>query len=163
MTKKRLRLVYLALLFSLIFPVIVLGIADDFSVNVINGLIMIFILAILVGLFSARYTVSWLIIILATIAAVLKKTRLKSEFIYYLGDGNFLIISPEITETTLQQVNDLMQEQLQQMDVDLPVKLKMATQKVDAENCQQFFNLDKLESHLKRGLETDIIVEYLKG
>lgn len=163
MTKKRLRLVYLALLFSLIFPVIVLGIADDFSFNVINGLIMIFILAILVGLFSARYTVSWLIIILATIAAVLKKTRLKSEFIYYLGDGNFLIIPPEITETTLQQVNDLMQEQLQQMDVDLPVKLKMATQKVDAENCQQFFNLDKLESHLKRGLETDIIVEYLKG
>ena len=51
MTKKRLRLVYLALLFSLIFPVIVLGIADDFSINVINGLIMIFILAMIATAF----------------------------------------------------------------------------------------------------------------
>ena len=68
MTKKYIRLVYFALLLALIFPVIVLGIADDFSSNVVNGISMIFILAIVVGLFSARYTVSWLIIILTTIA-----------------------------------------------------------------------------------------------
>lgn len=68
MTKKYIRLVYFALMLSLLFPVIVLGVADYFSSNVVNGLTMIFILAIFVGLFSSRYTVSWLIIILTTIA-----------------------------------------------------------------------------------------------
>ena len=40
MTKKYIRLVYFALLLALIFPVIVLGIADDFSSNVVNGISM---------------------------------------------------------------------------------------------------------------------------
>lgn len=282
MTKKYIQVVYLALLASLIFPVIVLGLADDFSVNVINGLIMILILAIFVGLLSARYTVSWLMIILTTIATgfvllgyvvmpleekilliaafpieasllsvvrrhilnwniarnrdddlkrhishydlnvklltyynadkfyrrelqqfkkysdlnlwvnveliswdrhqqiaeyhpnyhaevlqkiatILKETRLKSEFIYYVGDGNFMIISPHIDEKTLSKINEKMQEKFHQMDVDFPLELKMANQKVDSSNYKKFSDLEKLENHLKRGLETDIIVEYLKG
>lgn len=282
MTKKYIQLVYLALLASLIFPVIVLGVADDFSINVINGLIMIFILAIFVGLFSARYTVSWLMIILTTIAtgfvllgyvvmpfdekvllivafpieasllsvvrrhilnwsiarnreddlkrhishydlnvklltyynaekfyrrelqqfekysdlnlwtnveliswdrhrqieeyhptyhaevlqkiaSILKETRLKSEFIYYIGEGKFMIISPHIDEQTLNRIDEKMQDELQHMDVDFPIDLKMATQKVDSNNYKKFSDLGKLESHLERGLETDIIVEYLKG
>lgn len=68
MTKKYIRLIYLTLIAALILPVIVLWIAESFSPNVDNGLMMIFLLAIFVGLFSARYTISWLIIVLTTIA-----------------------------------------------------------------------------------------------
>lgn len=277
MTKKYIRLVYFALLLALIFPVIVLKIADDFSSNVVNGISMIFILAIVVGLFSARYTVSWLIIILTTIAVgflllgyvvmpidekilliiifpieasllgivrhhilhcsiakkrendiqrhishynlnvklqtyynankfykrelhqieaytyidlwvnveliswdghqqieeyhaevlrsismILKKTRLKSEFIYYVGDGMFMIISPQINLQTYKKINEKTRENLRRMDIDIPFESKMASEKIDINNCKKFSDLNKIKKHLQRGLETDIIVEYLK-
>lgn len=277
MTKKYIRLVYFALLLALIFPVIVLKIADDFSSNVVNGISMIFILAIVVGLFSARYTVSWLIIILTTIAVgflllgyvvmpidekilliiifpieasllgivrhhilhwsiakkrendiqrhishynlnvklqtyynankfykrelhqieaytdldlwvnveliswdghqqieeyhaevlrsismILKKTRLKSEFIYYVGDGMFMIISPQINLQTYKKINEKTRENLRRMDIDIPLESKMASEKIDINNCKKFSDLNKIKKHLQRGLETDIIVEYLK-
>ena len=281
MTKKYIRLVYFALLLALIFPVIVLGIADDFSSNVVNGISMIFILAIVVGLFSARYTVSWLIILLTTIAIgflllgyvvmpidekilliiifpieasllgivrhhilhwsiakkrendiqryishynlnvklqtyynankfykrelhqieaytdldlwtnveliswdrhqqieeyhpeyhaevlrsismILKKTRLKSEFIYYVGDGMFMIISPQISLQTYKEINKKTKENLRRMDIDIPLELKMASEKIDINNCKKFSDLNKIKKYLQRGLETDIIVEYLK-
>lgn len=277
MTKKYIRLVYFALLLALIFPVIVLRIADDFSSNVVNGISMIFILAIVVGLFSARYTVSWLIIILTTIAVgflllgyvvmpidekilliiifpieasllgivrhhilpwsiakkrendiqrhishynlnvklqtyynankfykrelhqieaytyidlwvnveliswdghqqieeyhaevlrsismILKKTRLKSEFIYYVGDGMFMIISPQINLQTYKKINEKTRENLRRMDIDIPLESKMASEKIDINNCKKFSDLNKIKKHLQRGLETDIIVEYLK-
>lgn len=277
MTKKYIRLVYFALLLALIFPVIVLKIADDFSSNVVNGISMIFILAIVVGLFSARYTVSWLIIILTTIAVgflllgyvvmpidekilliiifpieasllgivrhhilhcsiakkrendiqrhishynlnvklqtyynankfykrelhqieaytdidlwvnveliswdghqqieeyhaevlrsismILKKTRLKSEFIYYVGDGMFMIISPQINLQRYKKINEKTRENLRRMDIDIPLESKMASEKIDINNCKKFSDLNKIKKHLQRGLETDIIVEYLK-
>ncbi|WP_308558016.1 hypothetical protein [uncultured Lactobacillus sp.] len=281
MTKKYIRLVYFALMLSLLFPVIVLGVADYFSSNVVNGLTMIFILAIFVGLFSSRYTVSWLIIILTTIATgflllgyvvmpfnekilliiafpiessllsvvrhhvlhwnitqkneddfkrhlshydlnlklqtyynankfyqrelhqfakysdmnlwmnvelinwarhqqieeyhpryhaevlrnismILKKTRLKSEFIYYTGDGTFMVISPQLDDSTFKKINEKTQKKLQHMDVEFPIKFKVAAQKVDLDNYKKFPDLRKLEKHLESGLETDIIVEYLK-
>lgn len=54
MNKKYIRLVYFALLAALLFPIITFWLADSFQINVINGLLMIFVLAIFVGLFSAR-------------------------------------------------------------------------------------------------------------
>lgn len=281
MTKKYLRLVYLALLLALIFPVVILGVADEFSTNVVNGLTMILILSIFVGLFSARYMVSWLIIILTTIAVgflllgyvvmpsaekllliitfpveasllsvvrhhilhwniisgrdtdvrrhishydlnvklqtyynankfysgqlkkikqysdldlwsnteliswdrhrqveenhpeyharilreisrILKETRLKSEFIYYIGDGMFLVISPRVTDEMYEKLNEQAHIALQNLDVDIPLMLKVATQKVNLQNSDKFPTLDKLLKYLERGLETDIIVEYLK-
>lgn len=51
MTKKYIRLIYLTLIAAFVFPVIVLWIAESFSPNVDNGLMMIFLLAIFVGLF----------------------------------------------------------------------------------------------------------------
>ena len=49
------------------------------------------------------------------------------------------------------------------MDTGIPLMLKVATQRVDLQNCEKFSDLDKLFKHLERGLETDIIVEYLKA
>lgn len=281
MTKRYIRLVYLALMSALIFPVITLWVADSFSPNVTNGVMMVFVLAIFVGLSSARYTISWLIIILTTIAAgflllgyvvmptpekiilviafpieasllsvirhhllhwnigwsrdedvqrhidhydlnvklqtgynankfykneikqienytdwdlwtnvelirwdrhqqiaeyhpeyhaeilrkiakVLKDTRLKNEFIYYMGDGMFLIISPQVSDDMYQKLNQEAHVRLQALDVDIPLMLKVATQRIDKTNCKKFVALDNVMKHLERGLETDIIVEYLK-
>ncbi|AFR21161.1 hypothetical protein [Lactobacillus helveticus] len=281
MTKKYIRLIYLTLIAALVFPVIVLWIAESFSPNVDNGLMMIFLLAIFVGLFSARYTISWLIIILTTIAAgflllgyvvmpasekialimvfpieatllsilrhhilewrvisareedvrrhvahynlnvklqtyynankfyqrelkqiknyadlnlwtyvglirwehykqlseyypneylrilrqiakALKTSRLKSEFIYYVEGGTFMVISPQITREMMERINTITEENLCKMSIPIPIDLKMSMQKIDLKNYQEFPELDKLVKHLHRGLETDIIVEYLK-
>lgn len=281
MNKKYIRLVYFALLAALLFPIITFWLADSFQINVINGLLMIFVLAIFVGLFSARYLVSWLIIILTTVAVaflllgyvvmastektfliiafpveasllsvvrhhildwsivsgresdakrlighynlnvklqtyynaskfcedilrkikrypdmniwvnaeliswehhqqveehhpqyhakllreiakILKETRLKSEFIYYTGDGKFLILSPRVTDEMYKELDEQDYIALQKLDTGIPLMLKVATQSVDLQNCEKFSDLDKLLKHLERGLETDIIVEYLK-
>lgn len=281
MNKKYIRLVYFALLAALLFPIITFWLADSFQINVINGLLMIFVLAIFVGLFSARYLVSWLIIILTTVAVaflllgyvvmasiektfliiafpveasllsvvrhhildwsivsgresdgkrlighynlnvklqtyynaskfyeddlrkikrypdmniwvnaeliswehhqqveeqhpqyhakllreiakILKETRLKSEFIYYIGDGKFLILSPRVTDEMHKELDEQAYIALQKLDTGIPLMLKVATQNVDLQNCEKFSDLDKLLKHLERGLETDIIVEYLK-
>lgn len=281
MNKKYIRLVYFALLAALLFPIITFWLADSFQINVINGLLMIFVLAIFVGLFSARYLVSWLIIILTTVAVaflllgyvvmasiektfliiafpveasllsvvrhhildwsivsgresdakrlighydlnvklqtyynaskfyeddlrkikrypdmniwvnaeliswehhqqveehhpqyhakllreiakILKETRLKSEFIYYTGDGKFLILSPRVTDEMYKELDEQVYIALQKLDTGIPLMLKVATQNVDLQNCEKFSDLDKLLKHLERGLETDIIVEYLK-
>lgn len=281
MTKKYIRLIYLALLAALLFPVTILWLANSYSTNVLNGLTMILILAILVGLLSARYTLSWLIIILTTIAAAfvllgyvvmpsdekimliitfpveasllnvirhhilrwkiiaarerdvhdhishcdlnvklqtqynaekfyerelyqirhyaqlklwanielirwehhkqvedyhpqsharilrhiaaaLKKTRLETEFIYYLDDGTFMIISPQIDSEIVKKINQKTNNALKRMDIDIPIELKAAVQRVDLQNMEQFSDFEKLTKHLRRGLETDIIVEYLK-
>ncbi|MBW8013342.1 hypothetical protein E0712_02195 [Lactobacillus helveticus] len=273
MTKKYIRLIYLTLIAALVFPVIVLWIAESFSPNVDNGLMMIFLLAIFVGLFSARYTISWLIIILTTIAAGslllgyvvmpaseklaliivfpieatllsilrhhilewgiisarekdvqrhvahynwnvklqtyyntnkfyqhelqqienyadlnlwtyvglirwerykqlseyypdeylrilrqiakdLKISRLKSEFIYYIADGTFMVISPQITREMMEKINTITKENLRKMSI--PIDLKMSMQKINLENYQEFPELSKLAKHLHRGLETDI-------
>lgn len=281
MNKKYIILVYFTLLAALLFPIITFWLADSFQINVINGLLMIFVLAIFVGLFSARYLVSWLIIILTTVAVaflllgylvmagtektfliiafpveasllsvvrhrildwsivsgresdvkrlighydlnvklktyynaskfyeddlrkikrypdmniwvnaeliswehnqqveehhpqyhakllreiakILKETRLKSEFIYYTGNGKFLILSPRVTDEMHKELDEQAYIALQKLDTGIPLMLKVATQRVDLQNCEKFSDLDKLLKHLERGLETDIIVEYLK-
>ena len=282
MNKKYIRLVYFALLAALLFPIITFWLADSFQINVINGLLMIFVLAIFVGLFSARYLVSWLIIILTTVAVaflllgyvvmastektfliiafpveasllsvvrhhildwsivsgresdakrlighydlnvklqtyynaskfyedylrkmkrypdmniwvnaeliswehhqqveehhpqyhakllreiakILKETRLRCEFIYYTGDGKFLILSPRVTDEMHKELDEQAYIALQKLDTGIPLTLKVATQRVGLQNCEKFSDLDKLLKHLERGLETDIIVEYLKA
>lgn len=281
MNKRYIRLIYLTLILALIFPVMMLWAAESFSPNVDNGLMMIFVLAIFVGLLSARYTVSWLIIILTTVATgflllgyvvmpgyekialivafpieasllsvlrhhilrwkvintreedvkryvvhydlnvklqtyynadkfyrrelkqikdysdlnlwvnvelvawdrwqqlreyypdeylrilrhiadVLKMTRLKNEFIYYLGQGTFMIISPQISDEIVQKINQKTKTGLQEINLSVPIQLKTAMQKVDKNNSKKFAELEPLTRHLYRGLETDIIVEYLK-
>lgn len=281
MSKKYIQLIYLTFIAALVFPVIVMWIGDSFTANVVNGLAMISLLSIFVGLFSAQYTISWLIIILTTIAAgflllgyvampfyeklalmlvfpveasllsllrqnylkwkifsskrvdaqmhitdydlnvklqtyynankfyqrelsqikkyadlnlwtyvclirwerykqlseyypeeylrilrkisnALKESRLKSEFIYYIDDGTFLVISPQISEEIIKKINSVTQKTLRDMYIPVPVDLKMAIHKIDLENYQKFSDLSKLVKFLERGLETDIIVEYLK-
>lgn len=74
----------------------------------------------------------------------------------------FLIISPQISEEIVKKINHKTDLALEKMKIDIPIRLKRAVQKVDRTNCEQFSDIEKVARHLYRGLETDIIVEYLK-
>ena len=100
--------------------------------------------------------------LLREIAKILKETRLRCEFIYYTGDGKFLILSPRVTDEMYKELDEQAYIALQKLDTGIPLMLKVATQRVNLQNCEKFSDLDKLFKHLERGLETDIIVEYLK-
>ena len=93
---------------------------------------------------------------------ILKETRLKDEFIYYVGDGKFWIFSARVRDEMHKELDEQAYIALQKLDTGIPLMLKVATQSVDLQNCEKFSDLDKLLKHLERGLETDIIVEYLK-
>lgn len=62
-------LIYLDLVAAILFPVIAVFQVEEYSANIVNGLFLILILAIMTGLLLPNIMVSWLIILLTTIAA----------------------------------------------------------------------------------------------
>lgn len=102
--------------------------------------------------------------ILKQIAKVLKKSRLVDENLYYLGNGEFLIISNTIAPGTLMVLNDELKAELRALKYeDYHPAFKMATQHIVEEDLKLYPDLDAILKHLKRKLETDLVVEYLKG
>lgn len=67
--------------------------------------------------------------ILRQIAKDLKISRLKSEFIYYIADGTFMVISPQITREMMEKINTITKENLRKMSIPIPIDLKMSMQK----------------------------------
>lgn len=274
-------LIYLDLITALVFPILAVFQVRDYSANIINGLILILVLAVLVGLLLPSMLVSWLIILLTTIATgflmlgyvvipteakvflflafpieaglltfirryvlawgfisknkqgirnyleryngdlkmqtgytadkvyrkvirnikdrpkmhlwmhvsvlrwanhgqfeelhptehaqflekladVLKHKRLAAEELFYLGDAKFLIISPELRDDIIKQINQEMIMELKKVQDEIPGGLKWTSQRVDETNAERFSDPDVIEKHLDRELETDLIVEYLK-
>lgn len=274
-------LIYLDLITAFLFPLVVIFQVRDYSVNIVNGLVLILILAVLVGLLLPNILVSWLIILLTTIAAgflvlgyvvipteakvflflafpveavlltfirqyvlawkfisrnkrgirdylkryngdlkmqthytankiylkvirnikdrpkmhlwmyvsvlqwanheqfkelhpnehaqflekladVLKHKRLAAEELFYLGDAKFLIISPELRDDIIKQINQEMIAELKKVQKELPGGLKWTSQRVDETNAERFSDPNIIEKHLDRELETDLVVEYLK-
>ncbi len=102
--------------------------------------------------------------ILKQIAKVLKKSRLVDENLYYLGNGEFLIISNTIAPGTLMVLNDELKDKLRALKYeDYHPAFKMVTQHIVEKDLKLYPDLDAILKHLKRKLETDLVVEYLKG
>lgn len=99
---------------------------------------------------------------LKQMAKCIKQSRLSEEFIYYLDDATFLIISPNIPIKYLNMINQETQQKIKELDAPIVITPKIATQKIDEENVEKFSSFDTLCKHLERGLETSLIVEYLK-
>ncbi|KRM89480.1 hypothetical protein [Liquorilactobacillus vini] len=102
---------------------------------------------------------------LKQIADCLKKIRMPSENIYYLDDGNFLIISPIFDKLTCDKLTQLTKKQLAEIqfndaNIKHTLQYKFAFEYISNKNKQQFANFDKVERNLKRQLEADIIKEY---
>ena len=275
-------LIYLDLVAAILFPVIAVFQVEEYSANIVNGLFLILILAIMTGLLLPNIMVSWLIILLTTIAAgflvlgyvvipteakwflvvafpieaglltvlryyvldwrfisknrqdirnylkryngtlkmhtcytankiyskvisnikerpqlhlwmhvsmlrwanheqfaqlhleehgqylekladILKKRRLAAEELFYLGDATFFIISPELRDDIIKQINQETIAELKKVQDDLPGGLKWTSQRIDETNVDRFTDPNVIVKHLDRELETDLIVEYLKA
>lgn len=101
---------------------------------------------------------------LQEIARVLKIDRLPSEMLYYLGNATFMIISHELSDKVLKQLNDQTKNLLGAIEINgAPAQYKWGTQKIDRKNVEHFMNFEKIDRHLQREMETDIVTEYLKG
>ena len=101
---------------------------------------------------------------LQEIARVLKIDRLPSESLYYLGNATFMIISHELSDRVLEQLNDQTKRLLSEIEVNgAAAQYKWGTQKFDRQNVAHFMTFEKVGRHLQREMETDIVTEYLKG
>lgn len=101
---------------------------------------------------------------LQEIARALKVDRLPSEMLYYLDNATFMIISHELSDKVLKQLNDQTKNLLGAIEINgAPAQYKWGTQKIDRKNVERFMTFEKIERHLQREMETDIVTEYLKG
>ena len=100
--------------------------------------------------------------ILKQITKVLKNNRLKGEFIYFMGDATFLIISPEIPNELVKKVNHIVDTKLSELELPIPVSLKHASVHINVDNSDRFPDLIAVIRFLRRELETEIVTEYIK-
>ena len=100
--------------------------------------------------------------VLHDIAREIKRTRLPSELIYYLGNARFLIISHRVDENMQKTINDTTKKSLQQAFKTPAIQFKWATQQINYDNYDQFIYFADVCKHLDRVMETDIITEYLR-
>lgn len=101
---------------------------------------------------------------LRKIAKVLKDDRLPSESLYYIGYGTFLIISFNLTKQTYDHRNALTRQDLQQLKVcQATPQFKWGTKYINKDNAAKFPELKEIIRHINRDMETDLIVEYMKG
>ena len=101
-------------------------------------------------------------LILKRITKVLKNNRLKGEFIYFMGDATFLIISPEIPNELVKKVNHIVDTKLSELELPIPVSLKHASVHINVDNSDRFPDLIAVIRFLRRELETEIVTEYIK-
>ena len=101
---------------------------------------------------------------LREIAKVLKTDRLPSESLYYIGCGTFLIISFNLTKQTYDHRNALTRQDLQQLKIGQATpQFKWGTKYINKDNAARFPELKEIIRHIHRDMETDLIVEYMKG
>lgn len=101
---------------------------------------------------------------LRKIAKVLKDDRLPSESLYYIGYGTFLIISFNLTKQTYDHRNALTRQDLQQLKIcQATPQFKWGTKYINKDNAAKFPELKEIIRHIDRDMETDLIVEYMKG
>lgn len=102
--------------------------------------------------------------VLQKIAKVLKNDRLPSEFLYYLDNATFLIISYDLTSEYYQILNERTRKHLSQIDlVQTTPQFKWGDIEVNNFNVNSFLTLEDAIRSINRKMETDIVTEYLKG
>lgn len=100
--------------------------------------------------------------ILQALAKIMKQTCLASEGIYYLGDAEFLILSPDLQDNVVEEIDSEMSEKLKVIEQQIPGGIKWVKERIDKNNIDKFQNAEELSKYLHRELETALIVEYLK-
>ena len=102
---------------------------------------------------------------LVRLYATLKKCMQETGTVYYLSNGNILILSSGEGQSLAEifQHNMLAKLSLLRFKSSKSVhevQYKSGYLLIDSENCEKFLNFDDFVKNLDRQLETDIIVEY---
>ncbi|MGN1283245.1 MAG: hypothetical protein ACI4UB_05470 [Limosilactobacillus sp.] len=101
---------------------------------------------------------------LRQIAKILKNDRLPAESLYYIGHGTFLIISFNLTKQAYDYRNELTRQSLKQLRVGQATpQFKWGAKRINKDNAAKFPELEDVMRHIDRDMETDLIVEYMKG
>ncbi|RGN67559.1 hypothetical protein DXB55_05245 [Streptococcus anginosus] len=102
---------------------------------------------------------------LVRLYATLKKCMQETGTVYYLSNGNFLILSSGEGQSLVELFQHSMLAKLLLLRFKTSksvqeVQYKSGYLLIDSENCEKFLNFDDFVKNLDRQLETDIIVEY---
>lgn len=101
---------------------------------------------------------------LREIAKILKNDRLPSEALYYIGHGTFLIISFRLTKRIYDHRNDLTRQSLKKIRIGhANPQFKWGAKLINKDDAAKFPELEDVMRHVDRDMETDLIVEYMKG
>ena len=102
---------------------------------------------------------------LSRIQDIISQSLMYNDKLFYISEGNFLVIS-DSNQHSLKEIyfNDL-KEKLEELvfhgeDGNQGIQFQTGYLIVDSENREKNKNYSDLTSHLKRQLETDVIVEY---
>lgn len=102
---------------------------------------------------------------LSRIQDVISQSMMYNDKLFYISEGNFLVIS-DSNQHSLKEIyfNDL-KEKLEELvfhgeDGNQGIQFQTGYLIVDSENREKNKHYSDLTSHLKRQLETDVIVEY---
>ena len=104
----------------------------------------------------------WMLVRLYT---TLKKCMQETGTVYYLSNGNFLILSSGEGQSLVELFQHSILAKLSLLRFKTSksvheVQYKSGYLLIDSENCEKFLNFDDFVKNLDRQLETDIIVEY---
>ncbi|WP_152560851.1 hypothetical protein [Oenococcus oeni] len=100
------------------------------------------------------------------IADTLKYTRLPSEHIFYIGSGDFLLLSASLSNELFDYLNRITSTQLNLVHFKAGsqshnLQYKWGSEKVTQMNVKNFSDYGEMIHRLNRKLETEIVVEYL--
>lgn len=101
---------------------------------------------------------------LRRIGKILKEGRYPSEQLYYVNDATFLIITLDMSPTTYEYKNRATKRQLDELMLgEATLQFQWGHLSVDRQNVLGYPNLDRVLRHVKREMETDLVVEYMKS
>lgn len=102
-------------------------------------------------------------LVLQRIAGVLKKDRLPSEAIFFMGDATFLIVSYNLSKQSYHYRNQLTKHHLEHLTIlGTNPQFKWGRKRIDQQAASKYPQLHDAMRPITRDMETDLVVEYLK-
>ncbi|MBZ2405278.1 hypothetical protein [Liquorilactobacillus hordei] len=103
--------------------------------------------------------------VLKSISGTLKDIRTPDESIFFIDDATFLILSPKLTEQLQQDLTVITRRELDKIkfvnqNLEHNLQFRFSFEVVGNKELEKIDSYEKLEKKVRRGLETDIVVEY---
>ena len=104
-------------------------------------------------------------LMLSRIQEVISQELSYNDKLYYVSDGNFLVLSNSSQDSLMQLYLNGLQEKLGSLvfhgeDGNQGIQFQTGYLMINSDNKEKYQDYSDIASHLKRQLETDVIVEY---